>query len=89
MSQLVLFRHPLERSLHSQLQVFSEYSSAQNVIMTHMIILKKSTTMFLEKVIFLIAYHLCLTFMFFEHEEFSLHQKRWKTSKYSEPVKTI
>lgn len=45
--------------------------------------------MFLEKVIFLIAYHLCLTFMFFEHEEFSLHQKRWKTSKYSEPVKTI
>ena len=25
----------------------------------------------------------------FEHEEFSLHQKHWKTSKYSEPVKTI
>ena len=70
MSQLVLFRHPLERSLHSQLQVFSEYSSAQNVIMTHMIILKKSTTMFLEKVIFFIAYHLCLTFMFSNMKSF-------------------
>lgn len=35
----------------------------------------------------------CISSMFnlhvFEHEEFSLHQKRWKTSKYSEPVKTI
>ena len=70
MSQLVLFRHSLERSLHSQLQVFSEYSSAQNVIMTHMIILKKSTTMFLEKVIFLIAYHLFLTFMFSSMKSF-------------------
>lgn len=70
MSQLVLFGHPLERSLHSQLQVFAEYSSAQNVIMTHMIILKKSTTMFLEKVIFLIAYHLCLTFMFSSMKSF-------------------
>lgn len=49
---------------------FSEYSSAQNVIMTHMIIKKKSTTMFLEKVIFLIAYHLCLTFMFSSMKSF-------------------